>query len=232
MKFPTVICSAIALLVSISITSATEAQQQPYADGPVTIVPRWVPDFNAVKRQPLSTLRINTTSTRLVDARRGLRPFSSVYGSGNCASHTGYPDAYTYGYFVRTPRTGVTVHRNDRNDDAVQESTMKQSSQADQKSNHSPKFADGWNRDLANTLHNDNPHMVVRTPKARTSVTVHRNGSAKPVIETRRIKKRDIGVAQADQAKDTVTVYRTPKLPKASGAVLVAADGTIYTIGD
>lgn len=88
-----------------------------------------IPDPLAVKRKPLTSDRLNTTSTRLVDARRGLRPYSSVF-AGGYTSRQGHgvvvpgcddlfgvsrPERRPYAYACRASRTSVSVFRNDDN---------------------------------------------------------------------------------------------------------------------
>ena len=87
---------------------------------------RTIPDPYAVKRRPLTSDQFSTTSTRLIDARRGFRPYSSVYGDR--ASHhryAAYDDHFglsrsenrPWSYSQRTPRSYVQQFRNDRTDD-------------------------------------------------------------------------------------------------------------------
>lgn len=172
-----------------------------------------IPYPQATQRDPLTTDRVNTASTRLVDARRGYRSYDSVCPYG-CGSHgaEGHANPYQFESFdsfgivrpnraVRPyrriqPRTGVTEFRSPL--------VTKESGAAKQ------------------------------DPAAyqRRGVTTHRNAHPRPTtIKIKRIKKENIGVADAGLDADTVTVYRVPDMPQASGAVLVGPDGTIYTIG-
>lgn len=86
------------------------------------VVRQTIPDLFAVKRQPLTSDRLSTTSTRLIDARRGFLPYSSVHGDSR--SHCRYaayddhfgisrPENRPYSFSQRTPRSYVSQFRNE-----------------------------------------------------------------------------------------------------------------------
>ena len=86
------------------------------------VIRQTIPYPQAVKRSPLTSDRLSTTSTRFIDARRGFRPYSSVYGDH--ASHHRYaayddhfgisrPENRPWSYAQRTPRSYVSQFRND-----------------------------------------------------------------------------------------------------------------------
>lgn len=111
---------AMALLIVLLISNDHLAQQVGEASSLVQgriVIRQMIPDPHALKRSPLTSDRLSTASTRLIDARRGLRPYSSVYGG--CASYHRYavyedhfgisrPENRPWSYAQRTPRTSVT----------------------------------------------------------------------------------------------------------------------------
>ena len=74
---------------------------------------------------PLTSTYLDTASTRLVDARRGFRPYDTVYRDGRCVHPRAVrrsigilrPDRPGRAYQPRAPRTGVTTYGNARSDD-------------------------------------------------------------------------------------------------------------------
>lgn len=226
-------------LGSIFTTAPAAAVDQPYLDGPAVIVRRTIPNPRAVKRQPLTYERLSTTSTRLIDARRGFRPYGSVHGAGG-GSH-GLAGPYVVGYddhfgitrpedrpFAEAnlmPHTGVTTHANAAPKKAEAKAEGKDAVTSDEARPIVVKLDLSAMDDLS-----------YYKPETRKGVTVYRNTDAKPEAEAevRQAIARHIGIALRDagQRKDnTVRVYTRPKAPQDSGAVLVASDGTIYTIG-
>lgn len=121
LKMPQV-CTALTLAPFLVIAPVAMACTTCSGQSQPVIIERTIPDPSAVKRSPLTSDRFSTTSTRLIDARRGFRPFSSVYGDG--ASHerlVGYDDHFgisrpenrPWSFSQRTPRTSVSQFRND-----------------------------------------------------------------------------------------------------------------------
>ena len=111
---------AMALLLSFD----ADAQHVNYEYGvnpDKIVVRRTIPDPQAVKRTPLTSDRLSTTSTRLIDARRGFRPYSSVYCGRTAHRYVGYDDHFgisrpenrPWSYSQRTPRTHVSQFRNE-----------------------------------------------------------------------------------------------------------------------
>lgn len=198
---------SLVLLTTVQGTPA-QAGEQAYLDGSATIVRDTIPHPRAIERQPLTYERLSTTSTRLVDARRGFRPFSSVHGAGGgCALHGGSAP-YVIGYhddfgisrpsnrpfsyrFLPSPRTGVSVHNS-----AGERATV------------------------------FNNHGVTRH---------HRTGMhAGQAMGQPAARPHDVVI---DDQRDTQPMKvrisdKKPKLPETSGAVLITADGTVYQIGD
>ena len=124
MNFPRLVqtCSTALVLAFVLVFAAPvfAGHRGPGSDQPI-VIRQTIPDPHAVKRAPLTSDRLSTTSTRLIDARRGFRPYSSVFGDR--ASHHGYaayddhfgisrPENRPWSYAQRTPRTGVTQFRN------------------------------------------------------------------------------------------------------------------------
>ncbi len=106
-----------AVLLAAPVTQATPNASE--SDQPI-VIRRTIPDPQAVERQPLTSDRLSTTSTRYIDARRGLRPYSTVYCPGCIDSHrhvVGYDDNFgisrpvdrPFSYSMRAPATGVTT---------------------------------------------------------------------------------------------------------------------------
>jgi len=69
------------------------------------------------RQQPLTSTYLDTASTRLIDARRGFRPYHTVYRDGRCLHPRPVrrsigilrPDRPGRAYQPRAPRTGVTA---------------------------------------------------------------------------------------------------------------------------
>ncbi|MFK7788479.1 MAG: hypothetical protein AB8C95_03155 [Phycisphaeraceae bacterium] len=117
------VCTALALALLLTLSPVAMACKTCAGHSQPVLIQRTIPDPYAVKRSPLTSDRFSTTSTRLIDARRGFRPYSSVYGDG--ASHqrfSGYDDHFgisrpenrPWSYSQRTLRTSVSQFRNDR----------------------------------------------------------------------------------------------------------------------
>lgn len=115
--------AALALLVGLS-PGLVHAQVLA-GDGQAILIRRTIPYPQAVDRAPLTSDRLSTTSTRYIDARRGLRPYSAVYGTGyrygcRVPAYAGYDDHFgisravdrPFSYSQRTLRTGVTRFQN------------------------------------------------------------------------------------------------------------------------
>jgi hypothetical protein len=120
-----VTAAVLAVVLSLSSDAAAQHVNREYGYNPDKIVIRsTIPDPQAVKRSPLTSDRLSTTSTRLIDARRGFRPYSSVH-CGRTAQHrhryAGYDDHFgisrpenrPWSYSQRTPRSHVSQFRND-----------------------------------------------------------------------------------------------------------------------
>lgn len=66
---------------------------------------------------PLTSTYLDTASTRLIDARRGFRPYDTVYREGRCVHPRAVrrshgilrPDRADRPYRARAPRTGITA---------------------------------------------------------------------------------------------------------------------------
>lgn len=120
---------ALVLALLLSFAPVAQAGSRCAQHGDNIVIRRTIPAPFAVKRSPLTSDRLSTTSTRFIDARRGFRPYSSVYGDR--ASHNHYaayddhfgisrPENRPWSYSQRTPRTSVTQFRNDsRSSDRV-----------------------------------------------------------------------------------------------------------------
>lgn len=117
------VCTAFVLAVLLTLSPVAQAHDQCDGHGERILIRRTIPDPHAVKRSPLTSDRLSTTSTRLIDARRGFRPYSSVHGDG--ASYHRYaayddhfgisrPENRPWSYSQRTPRSYVSQFRNDR----------------------------------------------------------------------------------------------------------------------
>lgn len=113
---------ALVLALILSFAPVAQAGSRCAEHGDNIVIRRTIPDPFAVKRSPLTSDRLSTTSTRFIDARRGFRPYSSVYGDR--ASHHRYaayddnfgisrPEDRPWSYSQRTPRTSVTQFRNE-----------------------------------------------------------------------------------------------------------------------
>lgn len=115
---------ALALAVVLSFSFDAVAQHVNYEPGYSSerpIVRRTIPDPQAVRRSPLTSDRLSTTSTRLIDARRAFRPYSSVhcdrasrhrYGAYDDHFGISRPENRPWSYSQRTPRTYVSQFRN------------------------------------------------------------------------------------------------------------------------
>lgn len=116
----------VALTLACSLPSAAVAQHvncERGAHADRIVIWQTIPEPNAVKRRPLTSDRLNTTSTRWIDTRRGFRPYSSVFGGCSAHEHHCYaayddhfgisrPENRPYSYLQRTPGTSVSVFRN------------------------------------------------------------------------------------------------------------------------
>jgi len=114
-----------AILLAGCLLPAAETLAQPReVPADAVIIRRTVPYPNAVQRRPLTSDQLDTTSTRLIDARRGFRPYSTVYEGrayhGRPTVYIPYEDHFgisravdrPYSYSQRAPRTSVTEFRN------------------------------------------------------------------------------------------------------------------------
>ncbi len=125
------VCTATALALVLTLSPVAQAgSRSVHQDAPI-VIRQTIPDPYAVKRSPLTSDRFSTTSTRLIDARRGFRPYSSVYGDH--ASHHRFsayddhfgisrPENRPWSYSQRTPRTYVEQFRNDHADNDLPQS--------------------------------------------------------------------------------------------------------------
>jgi hypothetical protein len=120
------ICTAVALVLVMTLSPVAQAHEQCDDHGDRILIRRTIPDPYAVKRTPLTSDRLSTTSTRLIDARRGFRPYSSVYGEPASYHHYGAyddhfgisrPENRPWSYSQRTPRSYIQEFRNDHNDE-------------------------------------------------------------------------------------------------------------------
>lgn len=115
---------AAALLVICLLPAAETLAQPREVPADAIVIRRTVPYPNAVQRPPLTSDQLDTASTRLIDARRGFRPYSTVYEG---RAYDGRPTVYIpyedhtgisraadrpYSYSQRAPRTSVTQFRN------------------------------------------------------------------------------------------------------------------------
>lgn len=127
-------CVALVLALLLSFAPVTQASSRCPEHGEGIVIRRTIPDPYAVKRSPLTSDRLSTTSTRLIDARRGFRPYSSVYGDR--ASHHRFatyddhfgisrPENRPWSYSQRTPRTSVTQFRNEARQSTSQPSVTR-----------------------------------------------------------------------------------------------------------
>ncbi|MEM6260274.1 MAG: hypothetical protein AAGI37_18510 [Planctomycetota bacterium] len=115
--------SAVLLLAAVSLlTAPAKAQLRDRGFDEPIVIRQTIPDPQAVSRTPLTSDRLSTTSTRLIDARRGFRPYSSVRGDGfGFRRYAGYDDHFgisrpenrPFSYSQRAPRTSVSQFRND-----------------------------------------------------------------------------------------------------------------------
>ena len=115
--------TATAMGAALFAAPATPAQAQEAEPAQPIVIRRTIPNPRAVEREPLTTDRINTASTRYIDARRGLRPYQSTFGACGVHGHPvliGYDDHFgitrpedrPYSYNHREPRTGVQLYTN------------------------------------------------------------------------------------------------------------------------
>lgn len=114
---------AVALCAVLLAAPSAMADHRQDDDGQHILIRRTIPYPQAVKRAPLTSDRLSTTSTRLIDARRGLRPYSTVHRHHPRVNHrviVGYDDHFgitrpenrPYSYSRRAPYTGVTRFEN------------------------------------------------------------------------------------------------------------------------
>jgi len=162
--------AAVVLLLSLSPAALAHGRSDDH--GERILIRRTIPDPYAVKRTPLTSDRLSTTSTRLIDARRGFRPYSSVYGDR--ASHHRYaayddhfgisrPEDRPWSYSQREPRTYVQQFRNDHADD--DEPTQRAASAS----------APAINIVVHEQLREDKPE-----PRADMKIRIHNDRSAIP----------------------------------------------------
>ena len=121
-KMYTQVVSAVALAGVLSFSPVVQASSRCVQPHEPIVIRQTIPDPLVVSRAPLTSDQLSTTSTRLIDARRGLRPYSSVVGEV-AYSHrfVGYDDHFgmsrpenrPYSYSQRTPRSYVSQFRND-----------------------------------------------------------------------------------------------------------------------
>lgn len=171
---------ALSLCVGVLHTPASYAQTHLHSHDPrvdAVVIQRTIPYPQAVNRVPLTSDRLNTTSTRFIDARRGFRPFDTVVAPGSrfgCVHQPG--PRYVYGvddhfgisrpenrpisYALRTPRTGVTQHVN---------TTRRQLDIP----SYAPRVIDLTEQSIAPTAPNNQT-------TAPSRVRIHRDTSAKP----------------------------------------------------
>jgi len=121
------VCTALALAWVLTLSPVAQAGSRCAQQDESIVIRRTIPDPYAVKRSPLTSDRLSTASTRWIDARRGFRPYSSVYGER--ASHhrlpayddhfgISRPENRPWSYSQRTPRSYVSQFRNDVRSDA------------------------------------------------------------------------------------------------------------------
>lgn len=195
--------SMAALSVAAPATMADDSSGYPDYPADAIVIRQTIPYPNAVKRAPLTSDQLSTASTRLIDARRGLRPYSTVHGTSFGHHHgqrvlgqqafgrtiVGYDDHFgvtraenrPYSYMNRTPATGVTQYTNTSTRDTLNQTQFLSQNQAP---------------------------LVIRTG----------------VIQTTR---------QEPRPDMTVRIHNDkPTLPSRSGAVLILRDGTVIQVGD
>ncbi|MGB1124729.1 MAG: hypothetical protein ACPG4Q_05955 [Phycisphaeraceae bacterium] len=121
----TCVLPAVILVGTLSLPLTVQAQHVNYDRSQASdriVIRQTIPDPHAVKRRPLTSDRLNTASTRYIDARRGFRPYCSVFGDR--ASHHRYaayddhfgisrPENRPWSYSQRTPRSSVSHFRNE-----------------------------------------------------------------------------------------------------------------------
>lgn len=110
-------------VAAMVFAGASVAQLSDGGDGAI-VIRRTVPYPTAVERRPLTSDQLNTSTTRLIDARRGLRPYRSVFhgrhGGYDTPLFVGHDDTFgisraedrPYGVSQRTPRTFVSRYEN------------------------------------------------------------------------------------------------------------------------
>jgi len=117
------LAASLVLAMVLSVAPFATADHRHSGEHDTTLIRRTIPDPHAVKRSPLTSDRLSTTSTRYIDARRGFRPYSSVFG--DCPTHQRYaahddhfgisrPENRPWSYSQRTARSYVSQFRNDR----------------------------------------------------------------------------------------------------------------------
>lgn len=116
------VCTALLFTVLLTLSPVAYAQtSRAQADEHIAIR-RTIPDPQAVRRSPITSDRLSTTSTRLIDARRGFRPHSSVFRDGGLSprvarydDHFGIsrPQNRPWSYSQRARRSSVSQFRND-----------------------------------------------------------------------------------------------------------------------
>jgi len=116
----------VGILMVAFESTAQHVNREPGYSHEKIVIRQTIPDPRAVKRAPLTSDRLSTTSTRYIDARRGFRPYSSVFRDH--ASHHRYaayddhfgvsrPENRPWSYAQRTPRSYVSEFRNEHADD-------------------------------------------------------------------------------------------------------------------
>jgi len=196
---PTSLICVAALAAVFSAALPVFAEHGSRADYPADaiVIRRTIPDPFAAQRQPLTSDRLSTTSTRYIDARRGFRPYSAVHGHACLGQNVivGYDDNFgitrpedrPYSYANRAPRTGVEKFEN-RSDAQVSSA--------------------------ATTPVTDPVLIIIHDDRTNAATS-----------------------ASQDKASDKPDMHirihnDVPQLPSRSGAVIIAADGTVIQVGD
>jgi hypothetical protein len=188
MLIPTLIqrCVLVGLLAFVlSFAPLASANQRAATQGQDILIRRTIPDPFAVKRLPLTSDQLSTTSTRLIDARRGFRPFSSVHR--DCAlphRFAGYDDHFgisrpqnrPYSYSQRTPRTFVSQFRNPSRESMATSSRVRSSSPA--------------------VTIVFNPAPAAAAPKPEMKIRIHNDASAIPTTSGAVLVRSDGTVIQ------------------------------------
>lgn len=114
---------AAGLALALSFAPPALASGRNLSQGDAIVIRQTLPNPRAVSRAPLTSDQLSTTSTRFIDARRGFRPFDSVFNGGFSRQRViGFDDNFgisrpqnrPFSFSQRTPRSQVTQFRNDR----------------------------------------------------------------------------------------------------------------------